>query len=51
LGAERFVGTPEPVIKAMLEAALKLVEVVEPHPPTGQLARRIVTATKPKPRR
>jgi hypothetical protein len=58
LGAERFIGTPDAVIKVMLEAALKLVPAVGPpvassdqtSPPAPALSARIVT-TKPKPRR
>jgi hypothetical protein len=47
IGAERFIPTPDPVIKVMLEAALKLVDVGKPAAPTT----RIVQATKPRSKR
>jgi hypothetical protein len=47
IGAERFIPTPDPVIKVMLEAASKLVDVGKPSAPTG----RIVQATKPRSKR
>ncbi len=59
VGTDRFIGTPDAVIKVMLEAALKLVAAVGPPAAssdqmtpsaTAPLA-RIVTTTKPKPRR
>lgn len=52
IGPERFIPTPDAVIKAMLEAALKQVEmadVEEPVPPKRKSS--IVEAKKPRPRR
>ena len=56
-GADRFIGTPDAVIKIMLEAALRMVPVVRPPaaasdqmiPPATALSARIVTTTRPKP--
>ena len=61
IGTDRFIPTPDAVIKVMLEAALKLAEVVPPVASSAQVTepeaalparmRRIVTASTPKPRR
>lgn len=52
LGRERFVPTPDPVIKAMLAAALELVEVIDTKAPAAlKGGSSIVRAARPKPRR
>jgi hypothetical protein len=51
-GSDRFIPTPDPVIRVMLEAAMKLV--TEPEPRAGEPPRKqsaIVTAVRPKPKR
>ena len=47
LGGDRFIPTPDAVIKAMLDAALKLVET----PEEAATSSPIVTAAKPTRRR
>jgi hypothetical protein len=51
LGADRFIPTPDPVIKAMLAVALETAKPkVEPSaaPPSALSRRHIVTAYKPR---
>jgi hypothetical protein len=51
-GSDRFIPTPDPVIRVMLEAAMKLVS--EPAPRAGEPPMKlpaIVTAARPKPKR
>lgn len=57
-GSGRFIGTRDPVIKAMLEAALRTLEPPEPEtgptnakPASPALTRRVVTAYTPRRKR
>jgi hypothetical protein len=53
IGSGRFIPTPDPIIRAMLQAALGVLDPEPPEPPGGGPRKppAVVTAYKPRRRR